>query len=63
MKALKVVWMLVSMFVALPITFYLQYQILIRVDASELMWFLYWVQLPVIVFVSLCSKLLEKTGD
>lgn len=34
------------MLVTLPIWFYLLYKILIAVNASDLMWFLYWAYVP-----------------
>lgn len=63
MKALKIIGALVAIFIGLPITFYLQYQILKRVDASELMWFLFWVNIPVVVFVQSVLKIAEKSSD
>lgn len=47
MKKLKVIRGLLAVFIGLPIWFYLVYQILERVNASELMWFLFWVYMPV----------------
>lgn len=49
MKFLKA---LLSLCVSLPIWFYLLYQILQRVHASELMMFLFWVYAPVSVVTS-----------
>lgn len=63
MKILKAVLALITMFIALPISLYLQYQILKRVDASELMMFLFWVNIPVFVFVTMLSKLVEDGND
>jgi hypothetical protein len=60
MKALRIVAVIIGTFVTLPITLWLQYQILARVQASELMWFLYWVNLPVVFLASLLLKLVEK---
>ena len=39
--------------VTLPIWFYLMYKILEMIQATELMWFLFWVYIPfsIIVFV------------
>lgn len=61
MKALVIIIGLLSIFVILPIQFYLQYQVLERVHATELMWFLFWVNLPVIVLMQIVSKLAEKS--
>lgn len=63
MKALKVIGGLLSVFISLPISFYLQYQILQRVNASELMWFLFLANLPVVVFVQSVMKIAEKSDD
>lgn len=53
MKALLAI---LSTFVSLPIWFYLLYQILESVNANELMWFLYWVYVPVTLIVSALVK-------
>lgn len=42
-----------------PISFWLQYQVFTRVEATELMWFLYWVNVPLIVLISVFQKLME----
>jgi len=57
MNKAKVVATLLAMFISLPIWFYLLYKILEAVQASELMWFLYWVYLPANIFVTLVVKL------
>jgi len=49
MKALLAI---LATFVSLPIWLYLLYQILESVNASELMWFLYWAYVPVTLIVS-----------
>jgi hypothetical protein len=51
---------LVGLLVSLPIWFYLLYQILVRVQASELMFFLFWVYVPVSLLITVISKLLES---
>jgi hypothetical protein len=61
MNKAKVVATLLAMFVSLPIWFYLLYKILEAVQASELMWFLYWVYLPANIFITLVVKL--SSGD
>lgn len=43
---------LVTVFLYMPIWYYLMYQILVRVNASELMWFLFLVYVPMGLFVS-----------
>lgn len=56
---MKLAIAILSVFVTLPISFYLQYAILKRIDASELMWFLFWVNVPLILLVSLVTKLMK----
>ena len=51
---------LISIFITLPIWFWMIYQILVRVDASELMWFLYWVYVPAILLVKVLMRLVSK---
>lgn len=36
-----------SLLITTPIYYYIMYQVLVRVDASELMFFLFWVYAPV----------------
>lgn len=59
MKALKLILGVITVFVTLPISLYLQYQILQRVQASELMWFLFWIYVPLLFLLSLVAKLAD----
>lgn len=59
-KALKVIAGLIALCVTLPIWFFLLYRVLQAVDASELMWFLYWIYLPANVIVSAVVTMLGK---
>ena len=43
---------LITVFITLPVWFYILYQILTAINASELTWFLYWVYIPFSLFVS-----------
>ena len=43
---------LLALFVTLPIWYYLLYKILLAVNASELMWFLFWVYFPASILVN-----------
>ena len=54
---LKLIVAVLYLCLVTPISMYLQYQILRRVNASELMWFLFWVNLPVIVFGTLVTRI------
>lgn len=49
-----------GIFVTMPIWFYILYQILTGIHASELTWFLYWVYIPVSVLVSSLAKIATK---
>ena len=60
MKALQIIAGLLAVLVMLPIGLYLQFQILKRVDATELMWFLFWVNVPFLVFAQLVYRIAEK---
>jgi len=55
----KIVGALLSVFFTMPIWFYLLYQILIRVEATELMFFLYWVYVPICFLAVILLKLAE----
>lgn len=46
---------IIAIFITLPIWFYLLYQILVRVQASELMFFLFWIYLPATLLVSIAA--------
>lgn len=63
MKALNTVVGLLVLFVVTPIWYYLVYHILKRVNASELMWFLYWIYVPVGIFAHLLGKVTEGADD
>lgn len=44
--------LLTQLFITSPIFFYLCYQVLVRVNASELMWFLFWCYIPINIFAA-----------
>lgn len=56
---MKAISSILGLFVVLPIWYYLLYQILVRVNASELMMFLFWVYLPVGIMAAVLSKLAD----
>ncbi len=60
MKASQVIAALLAICVNGPIWYYLLYKILEAINASELMWFLYWIYVPVSIFCVLIMKLSEK---
>lgn len=59
MKGLKITVALVTILLSLPITFYLQYKVFSIIGATELMWFLFWMNLPILILLQLISKLLD----
>jgi hypothetical protein len=48
-----------SVFVYLPMWLYLIYQIMLRVQATELMWFLFWIYVPVSILTAALTRLTE----
>ncbi len=52
---------ILALFVTMPIWFYLLYQVLVRVNASELMWFLYYAYVPVVLLMNVLEKLAGET--
>ena len=60
MKMLKLFAGIVAIFLTMPIWFYLLYKILEAVNASELMWFLYWLYLPASIILNLIIKVTEE---
>jgi len=60
MNKTKIIGILLAVFVTMPIWFYLLYQILVKVQATELMFFLYWIYVPVCIFSVILLKLTEN---
>ena len=50
---------IMSICIVMPIWYYLLYQVLVRVDATDVMWLLFWVYIPVTVVVGVATKFLE----
>ncbi len=48
--------------ICLPISFYITYSLLCYINADRLLWFLFWVYIPIVLLVNIGLKLLEK-GD
>ena len=59
MLTVKILMALLGLLVSLPIAFVLQYQILAHIDATPLMWVLFWVNLPVVILVTALAKIVE----
>ena len=39
---------------------FLTYKILIHIQATELMWFVYWTYVPIIIVTMFCMELIKK---
>jgi len=63
MKATKAIAALLGIFIVLPIWYYLLYKVLQGVNASDVMWLLYWIYLPVGIFVQTLTKIVEAASD
>ncbi len=59
MSGIKIV-QFTLMLIMLPIGFYLQYKVFTIIGATELMWFLFWANMPIIIIIQIISKSLEK---
>lgn len=55
----KTVTGLLSLLITLPIWFYLMYVCLKAANADRLVWFLYYIYVPVTVIVSIMQKVIE----
>jgi hypothetical protein len=60
MKAAKVISGLLAFFIVAPIWYWLLYRILVAVAATELMWFLYWIYIPVAIFAGILTRIAES---
>lgn len=56
---MKAVAGLLGLFVVLPIWYFLLYRVLASVNATEVMWLLYWIYIPIGVLVQVLTKLAE----
>lgn len=63
MKGLKVVCGMLALCISMPIGIYLQYRILTAVEATAVMWLLFWAGMPVSIFVSIAYKVAELVED
>ncbi len=59
MSSIKLAVNLLVVLVSLPIWYYLLYKILQAVNATDLMWFLYWIYLPVGIVTKFISDLIK----
>lgn len=61
--ALLVLAALLVMMFSLPIWFYLLYKVLQAVQASDLMWFLYWIYVPATFVAMAIGHVIKAMGD
>lgn len=59
MKIAKAITGMLGLFVSVPIWYYLLYQVLVRVQATELMFFLFWVYVPVGILIQAVKNLAD----
>jgi hypothetical protein len=62
MKAQKIVAMLLGLFVSLPISIYIRYSLLAAVHADRLLWFLFWVDIPVTFLLQVLFSVIESAS-
>lgn len=62
-KALKIISGLLVLCVTGPIWYYLLHSILIAINADRLLWFLYWIYVPVALLGSAISIAVDKAAD
>ncbi|MDF2457693.1 MAG: hypothetical protein K0S79_109 [Nitrospira sp.] len=48
---------MLRIFITMPIWFYLFYKILVAVEATELMWFLYWIHVPASFLIAVLTEM------
>jgi len=60
MNKLKIINAIVTTFLLLPIWLYLVYSLLSAINASDIQWFLFWIYVPLHLFVSFVSSILSK---
>lgn len=56
---MKTVFTLVSIFITLPIWYFLMYTLLKAVHVDRLVWFLFWVYIPFSLFTSVVNTLVN----
>ncbi len=59
MKAFKIFGGILGLFVTTPLWYILFYKILVQINATEGMWVLFWIYLPVGILVSILLKISE----
>jgi hypothetical protein len=59
MKAMKIIVGIASIFIIAPIWYYILYSILSALNVDRLVWFLFWVYVPLGLLVGIMAKIIE----
>ena len=49
--------------VAISFSLYLEFLVLTHIHATDLMWFVFWINIPMLLIFQLVSKLVELMGE
>lgn len=60
---MKIIRYMIPVCVSLPIWLYLSYQVLLRVEATELMWFLFWIYVPATILTVIIAAIAESSSN
>jgi hypothetical protein len=60
MKGLQIFIGLIALFITLPLNLYGSYLLYKHVHATEIMWFIWWINLPVIILTSIITTVVNK---
>lgn len=63
MKAMKIISGLLTVFITVPIWYYILYSILTALHVDRLIWFLFWIYIPVGVFTSTLSVIANSIAE
>lgn len=58
---MKYVSGIISTLIVMPIWYYLFYKILVAIEASELMFFLYWIYLPAGILIKVIDTVIRES--
>lgn len=59
MSKTKVIGSILMLLVSTPIWYYLLFKILKAIEATELMWFLFWVYIPIVIIATFLVQIAE----
>lgn len=58
-----IITLILGLFITTPIWFYLLYKILEYINATQLMWFLFYVYIPVQIVIQIIGKVADMQED